>query len=478
MNKKRVLYPGVLVLGLIPAVAMSAKPADTNAHNETGSGISGQSAQTTSEQLQQMRQRLQQLEKDYRQLQQKVAAKGDGDNAKAGSDWVMSGKDGRLEFHTRDESYSFRIVGQVQLDSAIATNDRATLGGTDVANTKFRRARIGFEGVIARDWEYTLKYNLNDNTMDDAYFGYTGLQLGPADTEILVGNQDIAFGPHVSSKYRSFLEKSDALDTFSPGGAIGASFSAWTRRWNLWVSFSEASEPGSVPRLSNGGVASYVGSGRFAWNFINRDGELLQLMGSAAYRNAGSDDNVRYGEQPGGIRNFDTDLVNTGDLGADHVVTLSPSVAAEYHELSFQGAYFWKHVAGARTLPGANGTNGTVDGAPTFTGWFAQAGWFLTPGDHRSFADDDGTFGRVHPRHPLGQDGWGALQLALRGGELDLNDSGVQGGKLSNIVAALNWWPRDDIRVQLQYVNTLGVNGGPHDGEQPILYAARIQYDF
>ena len=54
----------------------------------------------------------------------------------------------------------------------------------------------------------------------------------------------------------------------------------------------------------------------------------------------------------------------------------------------------------------------------------------------------------------IGSDGgWGAWEVALRYSFIDLDDSAISGGTLSDITFGLNWHPNPATRVMLNYVS-------------------------
>ena len=70
---------------------------------------------------------------------------------------------------------------------------------------------------------------------------------------------------------------------------------------------------------------------------------------------------------------------------------------------------------------------------------YAYAGCFLT-GEQRSYDKNNSVFGDVVPNGRVGKDGGiGAWELAVRYSYLDYNDANVQGGRLSDITAGVNW---------------------------------------
>jgi len=85
-------------------------------------------------------------------------------------------------------------------------------------------------------------------------------------------------------------------------------------------------------------------------------------------------------------------------------------------------------------------------GPVNFSGWYAQAGWFIT-GESRSFDVRDAKFKRIHPRRKIG-----AWEVAVRWSEIDLQSKDVLGGEEQNLTVGLNWWANDNVMVRFNYV--------------------------
>ena len=76
--------------------------------------------------------------------------------------------------------------------------------------------------------------------------------------------------------------------------------------------------------------------------------------------------------------------------------------------------------------------------------------------EHRVYDTGKAAFGRVKPTHNFNpsEDHWGAFELAGRYSYLDLDSSGVDGGKLGNATLGLNWYLNHYSRVMFNYVLT------------------------
>jgi phosphate-selective porin OprO/OprP len=89
-------------------------------------------------------------------------------------------------------------------------------------------------------------------------------------------------------------------------------------------------------------------------------------------------------------------------------------------------------------------------GSLGFDGWHASLNWFLT-GEHRGYDYIRGIVKRVKPKSPLGKGGWGALELSTRYSYLDLDDGGIEGGRMAILSLGAIWHPVYEVQLHLQW---------------------------
>ncbi len=93
-------------------------------------------------------------------------------------------------------------------------------------------------------------------------------------------------------------------------------------------------------------------------------------------------------------------------------------------------------------------------GDPQFAGWYAEASYFLT-GEHRPYNRKRAKFSRLKPEKDFrwGEDsGWGAVQVAARISQLDLNSGEIAGGRMQDFTFGVNWYLNPAVRVMFNYV--------------------------
>ena len=87
-------------------------------------------------------------------------------------------------------------------------------------------------------------------------------------------------------------------------------------------------------------------------------------------------------------------------------------------------------------------------------GWYVTTSYFLT-GEHRRYRRDLGVFNRVRPPPKswrpamvMAPRGPGRWEVAFRVSHIDLDDSPIQGGGLTDLTCGVNWYLNPYLRVQ------------------------------
>lgn len=158
-------------------------------------------------------------------------------------------------------------------------------------------------------------------------------------------------------------------------------------------------------------------------------------------------------------------VVDTGDIQAEGTLTVGFEAAWVNGPFSLQSEYLHSWVREA---------NGEV---PGFDGVYASAGWFLT-GESRWYDTTEGMFGRVMPRRNFdwGHGGWGAWELAARYSLVSLDSADVYGGRLSMVMAGVNWYLHPHVKWRFDYgfgrVSERQVQGNVN------IFETRVEMDF
>lgn len=358
-----------------------------------------------------------------------------------------------------ESGWSFKPRGRLQYDAGF-TSVPASSGRIDGFGNELRRARLGVEGNMPGGFGYKFEVDLATSSAEitDAFLSYQDKGL-----IVAVGQQNNFQGLDelTSSRFSSMIERAAYTDAFNFERRVGAS-----------VQYA------SGPALVQGGI--------FTDNFDNLsnknwglDGRAvlmpkfgktqLHFGGSIHYAALQDTSTVRYRQRP--LVHFTSDrFLDTGALDASAETGYGIEAAAIHGPFHFASEGYWQHL----NRPG-------ILSDPTFFGGYAEVGMFLTKGDTRGYKK--GVFERVKPARPVGEGGFGAVQVNLRYDYLDLNDAGIIGGTQNGYQISLVWTPSDYVRFlmnygRLDYTDALHFIPGASRNYGVDAFGARAQIDF
>ncbi len=340
-----------------------------------------------------------------------------------------------------NNSFTLRAGGSAQNDSAAYSADGTeTPDGTIQNGVEWRRARVFAEGIFARYFHYKLQYDFavnNPPNLKDAYLQFNA----PVVPLIVRGGRfrtPIGLEGYTSGMDTTFLERG-LINTFVPSRNSGVLFITDAKR----QSHNLRAVVGAVKPESDTGIGStdFLGvSGRFSYAFTPRDGTLVHAGGDFTHRPV--DQTVRFLQRP--ESHISPEFTDTGDVSAASVDTGIFEFAVVKGPLSFQTEGAFTSVNRGQPDAGQPAL-----GDPFFWGGYAYVSWLLT-GETRPYQADLGNFGRLHPDRPFfGPDGsgYGAMEIAFRASYLDLDDKGINGGRMTDLTAAFNWYATRNARV-------------------------------
>ena len=160
-------------------------------------------------------------------------------------------------------------------------------------------------------------------------------------------------------------------------------------------------------------------------------------------------------------------LVDTGQFPAAAADLLGGELAMVSGPFSFQGEYLLRL------------TDSPSIGNPRFKGFYLSGSYFLT-GEHRNYNRSLGVFTGITPKQDfhLFEEGWGAWEVACRYSSMDLNDTGIRGGKEGNFTFGLNWYLSKKSRFMFNYIHARVTDRSdpPVDNGRANIFQARFQY--
>ncbi len=380
----------------------------------------------------------------------------------------VNGVRGITRYNLFDGDLKFRLGARGQVDGTVGKgNDKYEQFYLPIDNgVRVRRLEVFAVGRVKKfnfnvAFEFGPDWGVNDAWIEGAEGGLEvwGKYLGKLRVGYL--NEPFSLQRQTSSYNLGFLERSLPVQTIAPGSNIGAMVHDSGPKGK----FSWAFGVFSVGRKSdaNASTSSLSLTGRTTYRLWNRNEgrELLQVGVSLSSRSPTGGD-TQYRSRPEG--RFVDYLVDTGPINASHIMLVGLEVAMVRGPL-------WLAAEHIRSKVSAQ-----LVGDPTFKGSYVQVGWYLTGGSKLQRANS-GTFDRQRPLikygggNPFKKKNGGSWEVAGRLSRVDLTDGLVEGGELTDISAALNWYPNATTRVQLNYIHASPKNQGAAN-----IFLLRVQY--
>src|SRR5262245_29193153 len=361
-------------------------------------------------------------------------------------------------------------VGPLETDfrrgSVGAPPNRENDAARDLSNgAYFRRARIGVEGAIARDFNYRFLAEFGGagtegpTRINDAYLAYTGFapftfQLGafspPANMADGVATEDLLFIERASS-----AELSRALG--GADGRLGLGMRTGGARWMGALPYTGRTVNDAEVFDSQQALV-----GRIGGLVMTSPDSNLHLGVNGTYVMKPAQSSVTPGAVQYGLRLRDrpelrvdsTRLIDTGGIDADAAYSAGIELAFNWKNFLIQGEHF-EYGVNRRHSPFED---------PEFSGGYLEASWILT-GESRRYVAANGAFQAPRPRIPFdGNGGFGAVELALRYSVTDLNYAegiagteaplgSVRGGEQEVLGLGLNWYFNQNVKLMFNWLH-------------------------
>ncbi len=407
----------------------------------------------------------------------------------------------RATIRSADNNFQLAFRGRFQFDSGVFFQDDALAPavsvGRDLHNgANFRRAQIGFEGRVYRDFNYEFVYDFGSSGTERsgqiyllrlAYTGIPNLTINGGAIQ-----PKFTLNDSTSLADITFLERASIVNT------ILDPFGGSDSRRGVELIFQKAG-------LFRGGdnllISTAFTGERIA--AIKTDDEGSQLLGRAAYRfysDATSNyqigvDVARIMNKPNGVLAFGdrpetrvdgTQLVGFGTAGLPTPVVAKTAWLYGFEAAMNRGPFY---IAGEYYKYGLERTNSALKD-PTFGGWYVEASYFLT-GHTRPYNAAAAAF--TSPAIPapfdLNAGTWGAWEAKARYSVNDLNAletdanlaNRVLGGEQHIISLGANWYLNRNVRWMFDYL-IVDVDrkdaGGAQAGQDFTAFMNRLQFSF
>ncbi len=343
------------------------------------------------------------------------------------------------------------IDGRLQLDGAQFAGDNPRYADS----FQVRRARVAVVGRLLAGVKMKLEYEFSGEFIRPKSL-YLRRKFGER-TQLTVGHfkVPVSLQTATSSLNNTFMERS-LMNVGTTGYRLGAMVTTYGDFWS-------ASSGVVGGRLSERYDTGNEGVGFFVRGVLNpvRNKEHLWHLGfGTEIRRYGDDDRFRLRSRPESDLT-DVRLVDTRRIrNVDQSIRYNAEFAWKRKSFSVQAEY--------TGFQAKRSVGPDLD----FSGWYAQAGWFLT-GESRRYNRRMGRFRKTIPNHRFG-----AWEVAVRYSELDLNSLDVLGGEQSNRSVALNWYASRSLRFSLNYIDASSRRGVTGAREDVSIVQGRFQFVF
>lgn len=373
-------------------------------------------------------------------------------------------KDG-LRLETADGAFKLHFGGRLYFDNLwISSDDFASSETQD--QSFLRMVRFAVDGTIFTNAVYKIEVDFAGGTtaIKDVYMGLR--KLGPAGS-FTAGHfkEPFSLDELTNDAVITFMERAACSSAFAPSRNNGLMLNndfLEEGMLGLFVGiFRETNDQGTS--VDDG---SYAFTTRICAFFLHdkERNRVLHLGFAYSYRNA-TNDGIQYRARP--------------DIGAGpRFVDTGTFTANETNLFNFAMAFLYRafHVQSEFYMADCSGAGGPE---PTFTGWYIEAGWFIT-GGMRQYSTDKKAFERpkLDRTFHAGGGGLGAWQIAFRFDTIDLTDGGVAGGVQDAFTIGANWYWNPNMRLVFNVIFADVGDGGPFGEGKLTIFGTRFQFDF
>ena len=371
--------------------------------------------------------------------------------------------------HLEEGKMTAQIGAKFALDGgAYATGKEFT--GFD-AGAELRRARVFAKGdcilVLPVSYELEIGYIPDQFYIENSYIAFRSI---PRIGDLKLGQYQAPMGLDVvtSARDSTFMETAAPLEALAPGVnaglQIGQPVLHQRATWKLGLfTGGIGQDVGETSQDYGRAITRLTALPLYNVDPDRPDSTRLLHLGLSANVLYSASSSVHYRSRP--ESHLAPYVIDTGDMVAEGSTVVGGEAAWVNGPFSIQGEYLHSWV---------RENNGQT---PGFDGLYASASWFLT-GESRPYDRTEGMFGRVIPHRSFnwGKGGWGAWEIAGRYSFVNLNSADVQGGRLSMLMAGVNWYLHSHVKWRFNY-GFGHVSGRTPEGNLNI-FETRVEVDF
>lgn len=362
-------------------------------------------------------------------------------------------------------------------------NNMRTLGNGNIAagdiqdGADFRRLRLSAKGGVIENVNYFVQ-------LDFGFFGrptFTDVWLEITHVPVLgfvkIGQWKQPYGLEsvTSVRYQTFMERSSLFQTFEAFRHIGiGTYNYSEDEMTTWAAsiFRTGNDQFGDDIGDNSGLSVAGRTTHLQWYEQAEDGSLYYLhVGGAFWHGNPGNDKFRYATIPefyiGAFGSSAGNPVGTSKVPIPNVANGTPPFVDTgtfnvNNFTHFGGEILWVQgplsVQTEAMLAIVNPQDNKAQ--MHYKGVYTTLSYFLT-GESRPYDKKAGALDRVKPLQNFRTDtgcGWGAWELATRFSYIDLNDGDINGGRMNDWTAGVNWYLNPYTKFQFNYVKSFLAN--------------------
>ncbi len=432
---------------------------------------------------------LQELDQKVRVIERKQELDKEAAAEKAKTAVSVSAGSGGFSIRSADTNFVLRIRGYMQADGRFYPNENVAGSANDTF--LMRRVRPILEGTMFEKYDFRFMADFGSGITSGAanngflQDGYLTARFRP-DFQVQAGKfkEPVGLERLQSGSNLLFVERglpTQLVPNRDVGVQIQGDLFGGTLSYALGV-FNGVADGGSGD-FDSADDERDVAARLFAHPFKNTSVEALKGLGIGVA--------ATFGDQEGALRNFVTPgqqrffAYRTG--AGTSAATANVVADGDHWRLSPQAYYYWgplgilaEYVISDQEVRRDDGT--ATAGSVQHTAWQLAASYFLT--------GEENSFRAVTPQKPFNPSngGWGALELAARVGQLDVDDDafplfanpGTSATEATSWGVGLNWHLNRNVKVSLNYEETDFDGGGGsaflNQGEIVVLTRAQVSF--
>ena len=343
--------------------------------------------------------------------------------------------------HTFADGTDIGASGLYQYDVNDFSNDDGRLQD---ARTN-RRKYLGFYAKKKGVYDGTVVYDFQGKKWQDVYLRLQSKACLGQDVGALRFGQSktpVSLEGNTSSSATTFVELALPSQAVYENRRIGVDWAVSRPAWLASLGYYGADLQGD-----NHG---HTLAGRVAWVPLHQASDVLHLGLAASRETPQASTNGLGLVSPPAVR-----FRATPEDGLSPIRLVDSSTLVDVDHIDRSGVEgLWIH--GPLSLQGEylNAKTTFYNGKPAYRidGYYGFGSWVLT-GESRPYRD--GNVGNIVPSHA-----WGAVELALRYSNVDLNDPGVLGGREHDWTLGANWYLGQHLKLQANYIRAFSDRKG------------------